>query len=60
MSANSKNRGVDFHIYRDGEEIRLNIIDENSSVLITFATEKEFHDFIRTVEKAKKEILRDG
>lgn len=49
--------GVLAYIFRDGEEIRLNIVDASSSILITFAKEKEFRDFVRTVEKAKKEIL---
>lgn len=51
------NTELNIGIYRDGDEIRLNIVDYNSSMLVTFATEKEFEDFVKVVNDAEKEIL---
>lgn len=42
--------GVAVHVFRDGEEIQLNIVDENSSTILVFSTDAEF-------EKFRKEIV---
>jgi len=46
--------GVITHIYQDGPEIQLNIVDENSSMLITFANPNEFRGFKKTVQTFKE------
>lgn len=49
--------GVVTYIYRDGNEIRLNIIDENSSILITFSSDEQFKNFARIVAEARQKFL---
>jgi len=46
----TKPSGVSVYVDRDGKEIQLNIVDENSSTLIGFSTDAEF-------EKFRKEIV---
>ena len=46
--------GVMAHVFLDGEEIRLNIADENSSVLVTFQSTKEFKEFQKTIAAFKE------
>lgn len=57
---NDVDEGVSTQVYVDGEEIRLNIVDCNTSVLVTFSNEDQFEQFCSIVEKAKKEIFGEG
>ena len=45
--------GVATHLYLDGDEIRLNIVDENMSVLVTFSSVEEFERFKKEVNSFK-------
>ena len=46
---NVKDEGIATHVYVDGDEILLNIVDENSSVLVTFFSEEAWEKFKETV-----------
>jgi len=45
---------VKAHSYEDGEEIRVNIVDENSSILLTFQCEEDYREFCREVAKLQR------
>ena len=47
----TEKEGVSVHVYRDGDEIRVDIVDTNSSVLVTFQSEEEFVKFKEEINK---------
>lgn len=42
---------IEAQAYEDGEEIRVNITDSNSSILLSFHSEEEYHRFCEEVSK---------
>lgn len=46
--------GVKVYVDRDGDEIQLNIVDENSSILVSFETDEEFDNFKKEINKEIK------
>lgn len=42
------------HSFEDGEEIQVNIIDENSSTLLTFITEEDYQNFCREIANLQR------
>lgn len=49
--------GVMTHIYSDGNEIQVNLVDEHSSTLVTFSAE-QFEAFAKVVARAREPIKR--
>lgn len=50
--------------YEDGKEIRVNITDQNSSILLTFETERDYRAFCKEVSNLARtpteEASEDG
>ena len=45
---------VEAHSYEDGDEIRVNIMDSDSSVLLTFGSEEEYREFCKEVTNLQR------
>jgi len=54
----TQTEGVLVHVFRDGDEIRVNIVDENSSVLVTFQSDEEFEKFKEEINKPLEDFGR--